>query len=211
VRSFGPTPNQDSLYGWRGGQGDVRLSPPVAGIAPAESKNGTSPEGNSPPAKMPSGPPAAVLPVGIPQFATVKDKVANGLRPMLDDGLDWLRTNGFRTVLHLRAPGEDDTADRQQVEKRGMRYVALDVSSTTLSRKTVDEFNRIASDAAGYPLFVYDRDGSLAGALWYLQFRLVERDPDETARVRAANLGLREDREGNHRAMWLAVQKLLSE
>jgi protein tyrosine phosphatase (PTP) superfamily phosphohydrolase (DUF442 family) len=205
VSSFGPSAGQDNS-GWRAGENDVRLSPPIASAPPVRTDT-------SPPAKLPSGPPAAqaVLPVGIPQFNVVKDKVANGLRPMLDDGLDWLRTNGYRTVLHLRAPGEDDTADRQQVEKRGMAYVSIEVSAQTLTRKTLDEFSRGVSDPAGYPLFVYDRDGSLAGALWYLHFRLVDRDPDETARVRAANLGLREDREGNHRAMWLAVQKLLSE
>ena len=165
---------------------------------------------------MPSGPPvtdstAPTLPVGIPQFAMANDKVAGGLRPMLDDGLDWLRSNGYRTVRNIRRPGEDDSADRKQVEKRGMRYLTLEVSPETLTRKKVDEFSRLVSDASNYPLFVYDRDGSLAGALWYLHFRFVDRDTDETARVRAARLGLREDREGTHRAMWLALQKLLSE
>jgi len=219
VSGFGP-PSVPEDYGWRPGDSNVRLSPPV-GINPTPENNGarlSPPENAAPPAKMPSGPPAAAaaplsdLPVGIAQFAVVKDKkVASGLRPMLDDGLEWLRRNGYRTVLHLRSPGEDDTADRTQVEKRGMRYLALEVSPTTLTRKTVEEFSRTVNDAAGYPLFVYDRDGALAGALWYLHFRLTERDPDETARVRASGLGLREDREGTHRAMWLALQKLLSE
>ena len=35
--------------------------------------------------------------------------------------------------------------------------------------------------------------------------------PDDAARIRAAGLGLREDRDGAFRDMWLAVQKYLSE
>ncbi len=34
---------------------------------------------------------ATTLPVGIPQFAMAMDNVATGLRPSLDEGLDWLK------------------------------------------------------------------------------------------------------------------------
>jgi protein tyrosine phosphatase (PTP) superfamily phosphohydrolase (DUF442 family) len=154
--------------------------------------------------------PTPPLPVGIPQFATAKERVTNGLRPQLD-GLDWLQANGYRTVLHIRPPGEDDTADRRQVEKRGLRYVSIELSPQTLTRTVADEFNRIVGDASGHPLFVYDREGMLAGGLWYLHFRIVDGLSDEAARTRAAGLGLREDLNGTHRTMWLAIQKLLSE
>jgi hypothetical protein len=50
----------------------------------------------------------------------------------------------------------------------------------------------------------------VAGGLWYLYFRRVERLPDEAARLRAARLGLRESADGPHRDMWLAVQRLLA-
>jgi hypothetical protein len=83
------------------------------------------------------------------------------------------------------------------------------VSPQALTQKLVEEFSRIARDGAGYPLFVYDRDGSLAGGLWYLHFRTAEGATDEAARVRAAALGLREDRDG-HREMWQAIRKLLN-
>jgi protein tyrosine phosphatase (PTP) superfamily phosphohydrolase (DUF442 family) len=177
-----------------------RLRPPQIDekVTPAPRKPAVSENTSPPPA----------LPVGIPQYAVVKDRVATGRRPFLDDGLDWLRENGFRTVLHLRRPGEDDTSDRKEVEKRGLKYLSLEVSPQTLTRKLVEEFTRIAKDTAGYPLFVYDRDGALAGGLWYLHFRLAEDLPDETARLRAGTLGLREDRD-SHREMWLAIRQLL--
>jgi protein tyrosine phosphatase (PTP) superfamily phosphohydrolase (DUF442 family) len=152
---------------------------------------------------------ATALPVGIAQFALAKDNVATGLRPLLDEGLDWLKAHGYRSVVQIQLPGDKDSPDRKQVEKRGMIYLSLDVSPQTLSKDTVLEFNRIVRDTSGQPVFIYDRDGALAGALWYLYFRTVDQFPDDVARVRARSLGLREDRDGTHRDMWLAVQKYL--
>jgi protein tyrosine phosphatase (PTP) superfamily phosphohydrolase (DUF442 family) len=157
----------------------------------------------------PSATPA--LPVGIPQFSMPGKRVAAGLRPISVDGLDWLATNGYRTVLHVRRPGQDDASDRSQFEKRGLRYLSLEVSPDTLSREIVERFNQIVNDAGGLPLFVYDKDGTLAGGLWYLHFRLGEGASDEDARARASRLGLRPDQEGEGKRMWLAVQKYLSE
>jgi hypothetical protein len=150
------------------------------------------------------------LPVGIPNFAAVTDRIASGLRPLLE-GLDWLRDQRYRTVVHVKLPGEDDVADRREVEKRGLKYVSLDASPTTLTPAVLEQFNRLVGDAAGYPLFVYDKDGMLAGGLWYLHFRTVDRITDEAARTKANRLGLKDETLGDHKAMWLAIQKLLSE
>jgi protein tyrosine phosphatase (PTP) superfamily phosphohydrolase (DUF442 family) len=132
------------------------------------------------------------------------------LKPLLD-GLDWLQANGYRTVVKVRRPGEDDAAERKQVELRGMKFQVLEVSPQSLNRQNLDEFERLVSDANTQPLFVYDRDGSLAGGLWYLYYRIAERSSDEVARIRASALGLHDDQDGPHREMWLAVQKLVSE
>jgi hypothetical protein len=61
-------------------------------------------------------------------------------------------------------------------------------------------------DPANRPLFIYDKDGSLAGALWYLHFRMIDQQSDETARAAAARIGLKEE----HKDLWLAIQKILS-
>ncbi len=148
------------------------------------------------------------LPVGIPRFAVVKPRVASGQKPLLD-GLDWLRDNGYKTVVHVRAPGEDDSADRTQVEKRGLRYVSLELSPQTLTREAVEQFNFLVTDAASQPLFVYDRDGVLAGALWYLHFRIVDGAADQEAIDKAARLGFRDDGTNNYKLMLLAVQNFL--
>jgi protein tyrosine phosphatase (PTP) superfamily phosphohydrolase (DUF442 family) len=153
---------------------------------------------------------ASSLPAGIPQFASARAGVTSGLKPLLD-GLDWLQANGYKTVLKVRRPGEDDAAEKRQVEQRGLKFLVLEVSPQTLNRQAVVDFARVVGDAKEQPLFVYDRDGALAGGLWYLYYRVAERSSDEVARVRASALGLRDDQDGSHREMWLAIQKVVSE
>jgi hypothetical protein len=235
VRGYGPIPAAPAEPQWRAPeQPDPRLLVPNPSTEPArdpvrlgtpelgQNRDSALPPQTREPPRLPPEPaaprpgvreertPTPPLPVGIPQFTPAKERITNGLRPHLD-GLDWLQANGYRTVLHVRLPGEDDTADRRQVEKRGLRYVSLEVSPQTLSRPVADEFNRIVGDANAQPLFVYDREGMLAGGLWYLHFRVIDGLSDQAARAKAASLGLKEDEGGAHRGMWLAIQRLLSE
>jgi protein tyrosine phosphatase (PTP) superfamily phosphohydrolase (DUF442 family) len=219
-----PSPSAPTQAQWRPtpGQGvqpvEARDTPPRIQLAAPEPLAGDTrlypPDGNE--QRQTAEPPIlrekkarTTLPAGIPRFAKATTDVYSGLRPSIDDGLDWLAANGFKTVVHLRAPGEANDADRAQVEKLGLRYASIEVSRQTLAKETVDEFARAVGDVAGRPMFVYDQDGSLAGPLWYLYFRTAENQSDEVARIRANTLGLREDRDGPHRLMWLAVQKYL--
>jgi hypothetical protein len=162
----------------------VRLLPPETAAPPA----GLSESFSSPAAAA-----APALPSGIPDFAAaIPDRVANGRKPTLD-GLDWLKANGYKAALYLRPPGASDAADRKQFEQRGLAFASLEVSPATLSGATVAAFARAVRDPLTQPLFVYDADGSLAGGLWYLYFRQVERLSDEAARLRAGRLGLRDN------------------
>ena len=60
--------------------------------------------------------------------------------------------------------------------------------------------------APGHPLFVYDRDGALAGGLWYLHFRLSDQIPDDrrASGLRAWACARTEATGSSHRGMWLA-------
>ena len=179
----------------------VRLLPPELGESVTQAA-ATEP---APAATAPSPP----LPVGIPDFASaIDDKVANGRKPLLD-GLDWLKSHGYRGALLIRKPGEIDTADRSQFESRGLTFVSLEVSLQQLDRATVDHFNRLVSDAGRHPLFVYDTDGSLTGSMWYLYFRRVERLDDAAARAKAERLGLKYN-DRDQRLAWLAIQDFLA-
>jgi protein tyrosine phosphatase (PTP) superfamily phosphohydrolase (DUF442 family) len=207
--NFPPENNQRVEYRWQPAPGQtppgVQLQAPEPDIA--ESGKRVKP---SPPAVQEKSfpPPSdAAIPVEIPHFTPIKDKVLAGRRPGLE-GLDWLRAKGYKTVLFVHKPGEEIGSDRKQVEKRGMKFVSLEVSAQTFSKDTVADFQNTVGATASYPLFVYDRDGSLAGALWYVYFRRVENLSDDAARIQAGALGFRDDRD-EHREMWLAVQKFL--
>jgi protein tyrosine phosphatase (PTP) superfamily phosphohydrolase (DUF442 family) len=189
----------------------VRLAPPelsTPGPTQAPPQTKEPPAVAEPPSSTLKPEPAPSAPIDIPQFAVVRKDVATGLQPF-PDGVAWLKKNGYRTVLHVGAPGTDDAAARRLFEKYGLRYVAIDVDPRSLNKEAVDYFNRLVGDQTNLPLFVYDKDGALTGGLWYLHFRLVEGWSDEKAREEAARLGFRQEQDDNHRTMWIAVQKLL--
>lgn len=149
------------------------------------------------------------LPVGIPFYFEVKEgQVATGHRPDTE-GLDWLKSRGFKTIIQLRRPGKDTTADREQIEKRGMQYVVLDVVPENFNRKLVDEFGALLADRTRQPLFVYDDDGIRVGALWYAHLRLSEKLPDDLARTRAELYGFKETGSTEAEELGVALKKLL--
>ena len=150
-------------------------------------------------------------PTGVDSFAAVpgQENVASGRKPTLE-GLDALKTKGFKTVLYLHAPDADISAAKETVEKRGLKFVSLAVSPSTLgdAGKT---FAEQLKDATSKPLYVYDLDGVRAGSLWYLQFRTVEMLSDEVARIRANALGLRDaSASEEQKQFWIAIQDRLA-
>jgi len=146
----------------------------------------------------------------IKQFEVAKVNVFAGLRPPLD-GLDWLQANGVKIVVNVHLPNQDDSADRIQVEKRNMRYVSFEISPQTLTKDKAAEFVKLIRDGSKQSIFVYDQDGSLAGAMWYLHMRLGEILDDDAAQLRSRPLSFDPNRQGQHAEMLLAIQKLLSE
>jgi hypothetical protein len=152
----------------------------------------------------------APSPIDIPGYAIARKNVATGLKPFTA-GIDWLKAAGFKTVLHLNPPGDDDSAHRDLFEKKGLRFLSLNASPARMEKELYDAFNRLVTDPKNQPLYVYDRDGSVAGGLWYLHYRVYLKQSDETARKEAARLGLKlEDEDASeHKTMWLAVQALL--
>ncbi|HET6572342.1 MAG TPA: hypothetical protein VFG68_01980 [Fimbriiglobus sp.] len=159
--------------------------------------------------RMLSGP-TARAPVGLPGYARVagRDGVATGRRPGLD-GFDWLKSNGFKTVVYLHAPSADVAAVRDLTAARGLRFVPIAVSPGTLP-KAFAEFAAAVEDRGGRPLYVIDETGTRAGSLWYLLFRTRDLLGDDTARLRAAPLGLTEATTEEQKQFWIAVQDYLA-
>lgn len=147
--------------------------------------------------------------IDLPGFAIATTGVASGIKPF-PDGITWLAEKGYRTVLHLRGPGEDSPATRRLFEAKGMRYMSLEVTPARLNRQTYEQFVVMVRNTDLHPLFVYDKDGSAAGGLWFLYNRVALEQSAEKSRSEAQRLGLRTDDDSEHKAMWLAVQKLLA-
>ena len=193
---------------------DVFLGDPdFAAVAPAvspaiEEKKSTV---KMPPLATIEENPSSPLPVGIANYAQVKEGVNTGLRPDLLDGFDWLQSKGFKTVLFLRNGKDDDSSDREQVTKRGMKYLTLTVTPETIKPDSVVEFNRIVNDTDGRPVFVYDTSGTQSGAMWYLYFRTSELLNNDESLVRAGRHGLKEKGDLEQTRLMTAVQKYLSE
>jgi hypothetical protein len=154
--------------------------------------------------------PTARAPVGLPGYARVpgRDGVASGRRPGLD-GFDWLKSNGFKTVVYLHAPSADSASVRDLAESRGLRFVPIAVSPGTLP-KAFDEFAAAVAERGNRPLYVIDETGVRAGSLWYLLFRTRDLLGDDTARLRAAPLGLTEATTEEQKQFWIAVQDFLA-
>jgi protein tyrosine phosphatase (PTP) superfamily phosphohydrolase (DUF442 family) len=197
--------------------------PPAANVprrdtnrVPLPGSGGTSPSRDEPPVASVPGPAPKVeegrdspLPIDLPGFAIARAGVASGLKPF-PDGITWLKKQGYKTVLHLRQPGEDTAASRRLFEAKGLKYLSVEASPARLSKELYEQFVKLVEDRANQPLFVYDRDGSAAGGLWYLYYRVRLRQADDKARREAQRLGLRfDDDDEEHKTTILAVQKLL--
>src|SRR5262249_35092449 len=146
-------------------------------------------------------------PLELPGFQQAVAGVATGQRPFAE-GVAWLAKRGYKTVLHLRDPSVDDASDRRLFEKKGLKYTSLDITPTTLTKEVYEKFAKQVNDVSSHPLFVYDKNGAVAGGLWYLYHRAHLKSSDEKARTEAQRLGLQLDDEGDHATMWLAVQAL---
>jgi protein tyrosine phosphatase (PTP) superfamily phosphohydrolase (DUF442 family) len=184
---------------------------------PAQPQQPASPPVQTPEPPAAVNPPPAVAekreqplapPLDIPGFALAKTKVATGLKPF-PDGIAWLKANGYRTALHVRAPGEDDKAAQDLFRKNGLDYQTLEIAPGTLNKEAVEAFNRCVTDQGKYPLFVFDKDGATTGALWMLHFRLSEGVSEEKARLEAGRLGWKPEQDPAHKAMAEAVARYL--
>ena len=161
------------------GEPDVAYPPPTTGVGDLSDDK-----------PAPTAKPAATNPIS--DFMQVKEGVSTGRRPDLD-GLDWLQSTGYKTVVFLRGKDDDDTTDRQQVEKRGMKFISILATPETLTQTWLDEFNTRVGEAAARPMFVYSRDEGIAGAAWYLHLRTAEFLTHDEARVRAGRMGLKDE------------------
>ena len=92
-----------------------------------------------------------------------------------------------------------------------MKYLSLEISAQTLTASLAAEFSRAVAERSARPVFVYDKDGTLAGAMWYTYLRSVDKLSPADAKKRAADFGLKAAETGDHAELWTAAQKVTQE
>ena len=97
----------------------------------------------------------------------INDQITVSGQPTAEDFAQ-LKDDGFRTIVNLRTEGEDDqpmspNEERQAVERAGMKYIHLPVSSATMGPETVDKFRAQLPNLEG-PVLVHCHAGMRAGA-----------------------------------------------
>ena len=97
----------------------------------------------------------------------INDRLTVSGQPTADD-IAQLKNAGFRTIVNLRTEGEEDQPmspeeERQAVEKAGMKYVHLPVSSAGMGPELVDKFRKEIAELPS-PVLVHCAAGMRAGA-----------------------------------------------
>ena len=97
----------------------------------------------------------------------INEKVTVGGQVNKDE-IGTLRREGFKTVVNLREPGEQDQPippdeERKLVEEAGLKYVHIPVSGKDMRPDAVDHFREELKTLPS-PVFVHCHKGKRAGA-----------------------------------------------
>lgn len=176
--------------------------PSLGYSAPAPSSNSNSPQTNTqivlgPPETKPVEKQAtakptqpSVFPVDIPGYAVLAENIAAGQQPF-PDGIQWLKQAGFDLAIHVRAPGEDDSADRSLFERAGLSFRSIELGADTFDQNAVQQIASEIRQRGSRPTFIYDRDGGRVGPLWVAYAVKVLNQSEASAREQAARLGFK--------------------
>jgi uncharacterized protein (TIGR01244 family) len=114
------------------------------------------------------GVPETVDPAQIPNYKKVTPTLAAAGQPTAEV-LPKLGALGFKTVINLRMPNEDQPAnERALVEAQGLRYVSVPVTSSILSQADVDAVAKVLDDPASGPVLMHCARAARVGAIWSL-------------------------------------------
>lgn len=97
----------------------------------------------------------------------ISDKVTVGAQVTKEE-IERLPKEGFKTVVNLREPGEQEQPispdeERALVERAGLRYVHIPVSGKDMKPELVDRFRQELKTMPS-PVFVHCHKGKRAGA-----------------------------------------------
>jgi uncharacterized protein (TIGR01244 family) len=101
-----------------------------------------------------------------------------------------LAKQGFRAVLNLRTADEGAEAERELVEKAGMRYLNIPVVSANPNPEQVPGFIKAVKEPSNQPMLIHCGSAQRVGAFWMI-YRVTEQGwPEEKALEEATKIGL---------------------
>jgi uncharacterized protein (TIGR01244 family) len=114
------------------------------------------------------GVPETVDAAQIPYYRKITPTLAAAGQPSAE-ALPKLGAMGFKTVINLRMPTEDQPPnERAVVEGQGLRYVSVPFTSATLTRADVDAVEKVLDDPASGPVLLHCALSYRVGAMWSL-------------------------------------------
>jgi uncharacterized protein (TIGR01244 family) len=111
--------------------------------------------------------PKKVAADAIPNYQQLSAGLATAGQPSADT-LAKLKSLGFKTVVNLRAHGEDPIVEKEGevVTAQGLKYVSVPVTPKTLSISDVTAVRKILDDPAAAPVLLHCASANRVGAVW---------------------------------------------
>ena len=129
--------------------------------------------------------------IDIPNAKMPTEKILAGGQPT-PEHLEAAARVGYRTVINLRAPGEQTAWDEaEKAAELGLSYVALPISGRgDLSVEHARQLSELVTDPDALPAMVHCASGNRVGALFALKAFHLDGDDVETALRKGSEAGL---------------------
>lgn len=125
-------------------------------------------------------------------FTRVSDQYCTGGQPRLE-ALEKLKSEGVKSIINLRTPGEHRAADEEAKAKElGLKYFNIPVVYRDPKEEQATEFLKITDDPANRPVFIHCTAAIRVGAFWMIRRVLRDGWTVEAAEEEAKKIGLRE-------------------
>ena len=125
-------------------------------------------------------------------FTRVSDQYCTGGQPRLE-ALEKLKSEGVKSILNLRTPGEHRAAEEEAKAKElGLKYFNIPVVYRDPKEEQATEFLKITDDPANRPVFIHCTAAIRVGAFWMIRRVLRDGWTVEAAEEEARKIGLRE-------------------
>jgi len=125
----------------------------------------------------------------IPRVLCLDENFATAAQPK-QEAYGKLAANGFRSVLNLRTAQEGADAEKELVEKSGLRYINIPVATGALNNQQVEDFIKAVNEKSNHPMLIHCGSANRVGAFWMI-YRVVDQGwTEEKAYEEATQIGL---------------------